>query len=246
MMEKIHLIMPMGGAGSRFLKDGYVIPKPLIEINGKPFLYWSTMSIKKYIDIADLTFVVLQQHIDEFHIDEVILEHFSDAKIVVIPNVLPGPVLTCLEGVKNIDDKAPIIFNDCDHMFRCAEFNQLINNGELDSDGALLTFLSDQPQFSYVKYDDEETIIGTIEKEVVSNHAICGAYTFRNAHLYRQLCESYLENCQYSEYFISGLYNEMCNRGLKVKDYLLDFHVTFGIPEEYEIAKDSEYFKLLV
>lgn len=27
-----HLIMPMGGAGSRFYKNGYMQPKPLIEI----------------------------------------------------------------------------------------------------------------------------------------------------------------------------------------------------------------------
>ncbi len=35
---KIHLIMPMGGAGSRFYKNGYIQPKPLIEIKGKLFL----------------------------------------------------------------------------------------------------------------------------------------------------------------------------------------------------------------
>ena len=42
MKEKIHLIMPMAGAGSRFAKMGFELPKPLIEIQGKPFLYWST------------------------------------------------------------------------------------------------------------------------------------------------------------------------------------------------------------
>ena len=41
--NKIHLIMPMGGAGSRFFKNGFVMPKPLIEINGYPFLYWATL-----------------------------------------------------------------------------------------------------------------------------------------------------------------------------------------------------------
>ena len=66
---KPHLIMPMGGAGSRFYKNGYMHPKPLIEINGKPFFYWATMSIKKFVDIQDLTFVVLQQHIDDFKLE---------------------------------------------------------------------------------------------------------------------------------------------------------------------------------
>ena len=58
--------MPMGGAGSRFFKNGYKIPKPLIEINNRPFLYWSTMSILNYIDVEDLTFVVLQEHVTNF------------------------------------------------------------------------------------------------------------------------------------------------------------------------------------
>ena len=62
--NKIHLIMPMGGAGSRFFKNGFVMPKPLIEINGYPFLYWATLSISKFVDVKDITFVVLKKWID--------------------------------------------------------------------------------------------------------------------------------------------------------------------------------------
>ena len=76
--------MPMGGAGSRFFKDCFVMPKPLIEINEKPFLYWATRSIEKYVELADITFVVLKQHINEFKIDQVILRYFPTAKIEVV------------------------------------------------------------------------------------------------------------------------------------------------------------------
>ena len=55
MKNKVHLIMPMGGAGSRFFKNGFVMPKPLIEINNKPFFYWATKSISKYVELEDLT-----------------------------------------------------------------------------------------------------------------------------------------------------------------------------------------------
>ena len=48
--------MPMGGAGSRFFKNGFVMPKPLIEIKGKPFLYWATRSISNFIEVEDITF----------------------------------------------------------------------------------------------------------------------------------------------------------------------------------------------
>ena len=60
----------MAGRGSRFFKNGFVCPKPLIEINGKPFFYWAARSVEKFVDCADLTFVVLEEHIRDFAIDE--------------------------------------------------------------------------------------------------------------------------------------------------------------------------------
>ncbi len=236
--------MPMGGAGSRFFKDGFVMPKPLIEINGKPFFYWATRSIEKHTDLADITFVVLNQHISEFGIDKVILKYFPDAKIEAVDfeEVKSGPVMTCLAGIKNICDDNPILFNDCDHMFICSDFSNDMNLDNWDYDGALITFNSDQPQFSYIKYDETGRIVGTVEKEVVSNNAICGAYVVRNAKMFSDLAEKYLKNCNYSEFFVSGIYNVMCQENLEVKNYTVDFHVPFGTPAEYDIAKTSQHF----
>lgn len=236
--------MPMGGAGSRFFKNGFVMPKPLIEINGKPFLYWATRSIEKYVELADITFVVLRQHIEEFNIDRVILKYFPEARIEAVDfeEVKSGPVMTCLAGLKNIKDDQPVLFNDCDHMFACRSFAEDINLGNWDYDGALLTFESDKPQFSYIKYENGK-ITGTVEKQVVSNHAICGAYVVRNAQIFHEMAEAYLKNCNYSEFFVSGIYNVMCQKGLNIQNYIVDFHVPFGTPVEYEAAQGSEYFK---
>ncbi|MGM9926752.1 MAG: NTP transferase domain-containing protein [Bacillus sp. (in: firmicutes)] len=243
---KIHLIMPMGGRGSRFSKNGFVIPKPLIEINGNPFLYWATRSIEKYVDIEDITFVVLKQHILENHIDDVIRKYYPFANIVAVDfeEVAQGPVMTCIAGLRNIHDDNPILFNDCDHMFRCSSFNEDANKSIFDYDGALLTFESDQPQYSYIRYENDR-IIGTVEKEVVSNSAICGAYVIKNAETFKKMAEKYFQACSYKEFFVSGIYNVMCDEGMKVKNYVTDFHVPFGIPEEYEEAKDSPFFEEL-
>lgn len=35
-MRSLHIIMPKAGEGSRFLKEGWTTPKPLIELNGLP------------------------------------------------------------------------------------------------------------------------------------------------------------------------------------------------------------------
>lgn len=244
--RNLHLIMPMGGAGSRFFKDGFVMPKPLIEIHGKPFLYWATRSIVKSIDVADVTFVILDQHAKEFHVDTVIKEYFPEAKIETVDfeRVKEGPVMTCLEGLKHIKDDNPILFNDCDHMFSCTAFAEDLNMGNWNYDGALLTFESNEPQFSYIEYQNGK-IIGTVEKKVVSNHAICGAYMVRNAKMFREMAEVYLKHCNYTEFFVSGIYNVMCQKGFDVRNYTVDFHVPFGTPAEYEVAKSSPYFDKL-
>ncbi len=108
------------------------------------------MSIAKFVDLQDITFVVLKQHILENSIDKVIKEYFPDAKIEVIEKVLPGPVYTCLEGIKNISDDIPIVFNDCDHMFKSTMLNELFAKNTYEMDGTLLTFEAHEPQFSYV------------------------------------------------------------------------------------------------
>lgn len=237
----VHLIMPMGGAGSRFKRNGYSIPKPLIKIKEKPFLYWATISILKYVEVCDLTYVVLQQHIDQFGIDSAILSYFPDAIIKVLPSVLPGPAFTCLKGIEDINDDKPIVFNDCDHMFFSRQLNSKLNEGFRES-GLLVCFESESPQFSYVQYDTNGKILGTIEKKVVSKHAICGAYVFKNAQIFRDAAREYTENCPYNECFVSGVYNVMCKNQMSVADILLDYHVEFGTPEEYEVAKFSRFF----
>lgn len=130
-MKNFHLVMPMGGKGQRFFNDGYVAPKPLIEIHDRPFFYWSTMSILKYNPDCDVTFVVLKEHIEKFDIKNRILSYFPQARVEVIPEVLAGAVLTCMAGVENINDDRPILFNDCDHMFCCSRSNQICRSSAM-------------------------------------------------------------------------------------------------------------------
>ena len=128
-MSKLHLILPMAGRGSRFFKNGFVCPKPLIEINGKPFFYWAARSVEKFVDCADLTFVVLEEHIRDFAIDEKIKAYWPAARIVALPEVTEGAAVTALKGCEGLPDGEPILFNDCDHLFICRAFNEFCAKG---------------------------------------------------------------------------------------------------------------------
>ena len=165
-MSKLHLILPMAGRGSRFFENGFVCPKPLIEINGKPFFYWAARSIEKYVDCADITFVVLQEHIRDFAIDEKIRIYWPEARIIALPEVTEGAAVTALKGCEGLPDGEPILFNDCDHLFICSAFNAFCEKGRFADGpaGALLTFESDSPAYSYLQYGADGNVCHTVEK----------------------------------------------------------------------------------
>ena len=245
-MKKINLIMPMAGGGTRFKKEGINKPKPLIEINEKPFFFWATQSITKFIDIDNLIFVVLEEHIKNYNIDKEILKYYPNAELKVIDHILNGAVLTCLEGLKLVDNDNPILFNDCDHAFLCDSFYEFCKNKNFNEvDGALLTFKSNDPRYSYVALDKNDNVIHTMEKKVISDKAICGAYYFKNREVFKTFTEKYLDNCNYEEYFISGIYNIMANHNKIIKYFLTDLHLSFGTPEEYEEAKKYNFNKFI-
>ena len=246
MSKHLHLIMPMGGGGARFRKMGFRLPKPLIELQRKPLFYWAAQSINKYVAVEDIIFVVLQEHIDNFEIDKRIKEYYPAAKIQIIPHVLNGAVLTCLKGIKAITDDLPILFNDCDHAFICRDFYDFCKRADfLSVDGALLTFNSNSPNYSYVRFNSAGDVIGTAEKVLVSNEAICGAYYFGNKTIFSDAAEKYLHTCAYTEFFVSGVYNEMGKKNKRITTFPIDEHISFGTPEEYAIAINDERLGLL-
>ena len=241
-MSKLHLVMPMAGRGSRFFENGFVCPKPLIEIHGKPFFYWATRSIAKNIDLDGITFVVLKEHLKDFDLERRIRAYWPDARIVALDDVTPGAAVTCREGCQDLPDGVPVLFNDCDHLFLCSAFDDFCRQGRFADgpDGALLTFASDSPAYSYLQYGEDGLVRRTVEKEVVSHDAICGAYYFKDKATYLEACAKYLTVCQYKEFFVSGVYNVLAGEGKVVRGFATDLHLPFGTPAEYALAEQPE------
>jgi dTDP-glucose pyrophosphorylase len=240
--------MPMGGRGSRFSEMGFSQPKPLIPLHGKPFFYWATESIAHFVSLKSIVFITLKEHVEQFQIDTVIRQFYPNAIIHVLDEVLNGAVLTCLEGCKEIEDNLPIVFNDCDHLFQSCTFYDFCRDEKRRQlvDGALLTFQSNDPKYSFLRYDKNGNIIGTIEKQSVSDKAICGAYYFKNKTIFEHATKEYLTNCTYNEYFVSGVYNILAKNGNHLEQFNVDFHLPFGTPEEYRDAVKSENLKLFI
>lgn len=242
---RVNLVFPMAGAGTRFLDNGFDCPKPLIDLNGEPFFKRAADSLLGHVNCERMVFVVLKEHIEKFGIDAKIREYYPDAKIVSLKKVLPGALMTAMEGAKAIHNEYPVIFTDCDLVFSSESLYGFYNKDDYDCAGTLLTFKSDLDRYSYVETEEWTDKNGntvniaktTAEKKVISERAITGAYGFINTSVFLRSAEKYIRNCPYDECFMSGVYNEMIAQGMRIRVFDSDMHISFGTPDEYEAAK---------
>ena len=76
----MNVLIPMAGAGSRFQKAGYVFPKPLIEVNGKPMIQVVVENLN--IDAKHI-FIVQRSHYEKYN-----LKHLLNLIVYIFYNHL--------------------------------------------------------------------------------------------------------------------------------------------------------------
>jgi dTDP-glucose pyrophosphorylase len=231
-MRQVALVMPMAGRGSRFGKGGVCAPKPLRTLWGRPFFWWATESARRAFDIVETVFVLLQEHVKDFAIQEQIRSVYPDARFVIVPEVTRGAAETAMLGVDALEFSGPLIVNDTDHAFIAAGAESIVDGLEDGISAALLTFHSTNPAYSYARLSEDGDVIGTAEKQVISEDAIAGAYLFADPQTYRRAYQGYQAECRYHEVFISGLYDRLIAAGGRVELCRLEDHISFGTPEE--------------
>ena len=234
MSHGVALVMPMAGRGTRFHRAGVDVPKPLVELWGKPLFWWATQSVIRAVEVRELVFVVLAEHIQRYAIDKVIKNVYPSARIVALPDVTTGAAQTAALGVAKLQTGGPVALNDCDHAFRAHDLSSIVEQLQQGAEGALLGFRAHTPAYSYVRFDGNGRVVGTVEKQVVSDFAVAGCYLFADPQRFLNCFETYRKDCPYDELFVSGVYNEILRAGGKVLFHELAAHVPFGTPEEHQ------------
>ena len=237
-MKKFNLLIPMAGRGQRFIDEGYKVPKQLLYVKDKQLIDISLSSIKT--TECNLIFVVRDDQVTNFQIDKVLQNKYGDdVKIVVTDGLTDGTVCSCLLAEEHIDNNIPLIIHTLD-----VQFFPILNPSELfshDDDGALLTFKSNSPNYSYISIDEQGKAIKTAEKKVISSNACVGIYAFTRGSDFckfaRKMVE--LELRTNGEFYISPLYNLLIEDGLQIKTSQVDKMHIFGTPKEFEFYKNN-------
>jgi dTDP-glucose pyrophosphorylase len=229
----------MAGEGTRFSKAGWTTPKPLIELRGVPLFRRAIDSVAIEGVEMKYSFIVRQEHIDKQHIDKLIKEIQPDANVFSVLKTTRGAVETCLVAESAIDDEDAVVVMDCDLEFRSKRYNELVANAlsvsadEADG-GALVSFESDNPRYSYALVDDEDRVLRTAEKDPISTHALCGAYFFGSGKDFKRIAHQLLEDGTHgkAEFYVSLLYNYLLDEGKVIRLATMEEYYSYGTPEE--------------
>jgi bifunctional N-acetylglucosamine-1-phosphate-uridyltransferase/glucosamine-1-phosphate-acetyltransferase GlmU-like protein len=248
----MQIVIPMAGSGTRFVRAGYKVIKPLIEVDGRPMI---EHVVRMFPGEHDFLFICARPHLDETPLRSVLENLAPGATIVGIEPHKNGPVYTALAAADFIKDNEPVILNYCDAavLWDYADFTRRI--AQLDCAGSLVAFRGFHPHslgptlYAYIR-EQNQTLLEIREKRAfteqrMNEYASTGTYYFRSGallkHYFRQAVERDLQT--QAEYFASVPYNLLVEDKLQVHIYEVNQFLHWGTPDDLaEYQAWSDYF----
>ena len=225
--------IPMAGAGSRFAKDGFSIPKPFLLVNG---YYMVDQAVRCLPKTDDVIYAAQEEHMSMLPLEEY-------GNIVWIDEVLEGQACTTEKIVERVEDQS-ILISACDNgvLYDADKFMDLVNS---DADAIVWTYRNNytshlQPNaYSWVNCDDEGNVSSVDVKNFrgenpLEEYAITGTMFFRNKEVYMKSLHKLYENDVRTngEFYVDTLLNEAIDLGYKVKNFEVDHYICWGTPND--------------
>lgn len=233
----LNIVIPMAGRGSRFAKEGYELPKPLIDVHGKPMIEFVTNNIRPKMEYRFI-YLCLQEHLEKYDLERRLHRIESASIIVPVDHVTEGAACTVLLAEKYIDNNDMLMMANSD-QFVDIDINKYIASLG-NNDGLIMTMYADDPKWSFIKYNEDNLVTMVREKEVISNEATVGIYNFKKGSDYVKYAHQMIDkNIRVNnEFYVAPVYNEMIADGKKVSFYNIgsEDHGMYGlgIPSDLE------------
>lgn len=234
------ILIPMAGAGSRFAKEGYTFPKPLIDVAGKPMI----QRVVENLDFdCEYIFLVRKEHIDKYSgllhtLDRITNGRFS---YVEVEGLTEGAACTALLAKDLINNEDLLIANS-DQIIEYEPMNFVTLKNLTNVDSIVWTFNAVHPKWSFVKTNSRGFINEVAEKKPISNIATCGIYWYRNGLDFIKYAEQMIEKDirVNNEFYIAPVYNELINDGKTLIPYYVHKMWGVGTPEDLRFYLDRK------
>lgn len=233
-------LIPMAGAGSRFVKAGYTLPKPLIPVSGKPMIVRASDSLpwaEKWI------YICREEHIADQGVDKALRGYAPDVTVLTVPALTEGQASTCLLAKHLINNAEPLVIGACDNgaIWNRKKFAHLTE----DADCIVWTFrnnitVQNKPeQYGWVATVGGENVERVSVKVPLSttpmeDHAIVGTFWFREGRMFVEAAERMIKNNRRvnNEFYVDECINDAVASGLRVKVFEVDKYICWGTPDD--------------
>lgn len=180
----IQIVIPMSGQGTRYRKLGYLQPKPLIPVSGRPMI---ERLLEKFPTEWPITFVMAENH-RETELPQRLTKLRPAAKQLYVPVHDKGPGFALEKALSSLDPHLPVLVSYCDYGFKWDpwDFADFVKKSRCH--GALISYRGFHAHYlSPVTYAysrmKEERVVEVREKGSFTNHrenefASAGAYYF--------------------------------------------------------------------
>ena len=249
------LLLPMAGGGTRFLKDGFELPKPLIKVENKSMVVQAVDCLPK---CENIVFGCLEEHLENYPLKEELKNSFNNSNIIKINEITQGQACTCeiMINKSNIDLEKPLLISACDNGIYYDE-NKLKNLfDDENNDIIVFSFRNHQTSkqnpnmYAWLNVDENNFIKHVsckkfIYEDPLKTHVIIGTMFFRKGkYFFDGLSKNYKENIRTNnEFYVDDVLNQNIKEGLKVKVFEVKNYICWGTPEDYKTYNYwNEYF----
>ena len=234
----------MAGAGKRFQDEGYKLPKPLIEVNGKPMILEACSSLP---NADQWIFVCRKEHLLSSNLEKLLKDEYKDCQIISIDYLTEGQATTCSLANEYIDDESSLLIGPCDNgmTWNKDKYKQLVNDTQVD---ALIWTFRNNPtvkrnptMYGWVATKSEKALNVSCKIPISNNpildHAVVGTFWFRKSKFFKDGYEAMVKKNRriHNEFYVDVLMNELIEIGLNVYVFEIDKYICWGTPNDLRI-----------
>jgi HAD superfamily hydrolase (TIGR01509 family) len=237
--DKLNVLIPMAGAGSRFEAAGFTFPKPLIEVRGKPMIQVVVENLN--ID-ARYIYIVQKSHFEKYNLDYLLKIITPNCEIVQIEGLTEGAACTTLLARDYIDSEESLIIANSDQFVEWNSGETIYSFMADGIDGGIVTFKATHPKWSYARIDENGIVEEVAEKKPISDIATVGIYFWRRGSDYVKYADTMIEkNIRTNgEFYVCPVFNQAIEDGKKFRIRNIEQMWGLGTPEDLNFFLENQ------
>lgn len=231
--SELNVVIPMAGAGQRFVDAGYTFPKPIIEVQGKPMI----QRVVENLNInAHYIFIVQTEMNAKFNLAATLRQIVPNCTVVESNGLTQGAAETVLLASHLIDSGKPLLLANSDQLIEWDPARTLYKWRNSEVAGGILTFESTHPKWSYAALNDLGHVVEVAEKKPISSHATVGIYYWQRGSDFIRCAKTMIKKDirTNGEFYVCPVFNEIIGEGAQIAHEEVSKMYGIGTPEDLQ------------